>query len=1125
MNSPKDNANIEQLVEKFDLLLESQSSSLDSINVDALSDQELFELNRRISCLNLLEAARQNDDESTGRPSLTKCYSPTEKKSLDSSSFSDDTSGSGTVKTIGGYHVVRTIGQGGYGTVYLGYDEQLERQVAIKVPHSHLLKLVDQSARFEREAKAAALLSHPNLIPLLHSCTSGDEVYLVYGYARGPDMAKWFADHQKPLAPDTAATMVATLAEAVQHAHVRGVIHRDLKPSNILFLEKTDGKSENELAANLCISDFGLARIENKDQSLTMTGDVLGTPAYMSPEQATGDSSTSDERSDIYSLGTILYEMLVGRPPFRQSNPIKTLRAVESDPVPWPGASYSLPSDLKAICMRCLEKRPSDRYHNAQQLADDLNRFLRGEPVSVREPTMVERFSKWFKRNPNLGSLSFALAASLLIGMVGVSYFAFWSNRNAQSAKKNESKWQEEATRANQNERQIQSEKNRVDKLLRKARYQNYGLQLSEAFRHSLAGYTHPAMEILQTSPLEFRGFEHDLVYSHNQTPHSKFELDGPISRCEYSNNGKSVYVVVESQVLCFDIASRQQIDAFDIKLPCYQFAVSPNDQQFAVGDQKGIVKILARSGEVVAEYQALDQIRVSRIEFSSVPNTVLLCLRYPTKSLVVEWDFAKDDSKTIFESSQQILNIQLDQPGRSLAIAERSRLLVFDYPDLEKRFECVLDFPQNIRFDGENHRVLVTHSDRSYAVIDDQSGEILASRPAHSGTAFVGPTIKPGRILTFSDRGDLRIWDFKESVMTLEMNLGGPFHGAFFDKTTQTLVAVGDEKIRFFDLSQRYAHAVLPISGGTEALKSIGAEDLWVTSVANVKKNGSRIARCSWTSGVEGLTLNLPVGCYLDFNQNIPLLTMTNSDSISLLRIEDQVEIERRLKSIQWNKNPVPWPFWKTKYDSNRDRVYVCGQSGLLYFGRRKSRWNQLQPLQLKVEKERPSPTNGCTEVAISADGNVVAAGYFDGHVAIFDAESGEQRQLMRFGVGTKSVVSKLDFSRDMKSMLVTIANQGTTVLDIDNQYTTRFGFGRGGSAACFSADGQTIAVAAGKDESYVIELFDVRTGTTLGKLFGHSRRINDLCFSSNGKWLFSGSANIINSCRVWDLNMLVAE
>lgn len=342
--------------------------------------------------------------------------------------------------SIGGYEIVKQIGRGGYGVVLQAIDRQLNRTVALKIPRvDHALK-PEMRARFAREARAAAALDHPNIVAVYDCGHDQGLDYLAVQFVDGDDLGSFLAKGNK-LDPHAAARLVADLADALEHAHQRGVLHRDLKPGNVLLeriREGEQGDAESDsVTPNTAIpfipriTDFGLASIQDEAQDFTQTGSVVGTPAYMSPEQARSRRELFGPPTDVYGLGTILYQLLTGDPPFRGETVLEIVRAVaERDPIAPRHADPTVPRDLEAVCLKCLEKDPARRYPTARELQADLNRFLSGRPVIARPVTAWNRTVRWAKRNPLVAGLG-AAAAVFLVAALAATTIGWQSTRAA----------------------------------------------------------------------------------------------------------------------------------------------------------------------------------------------------------------------------------------------------------------------------------------------------------------------------------------------------------------------------------------------------------------------------------------------------------------------------------------------------------------------------------------------------------------------------------------------------------------------------------------------------------------------------------------------------------------------
>jgi serine/threonine-protein kinase len=313
----------------------------------------------------------------------------------------------GQLPAIPGYEVDAVLGHGGMGVVYKARHVKLNRTVALKMTIYGACATSSEQARFQREAEAIAALHHPHIVQIYDVGEADGRPYYTMEFLEGGSLAKRLAGEPQPAA--TAAAYSLTIAEAVQAAHDAGIVHRDLKPSNILLT--ADGA--------LKISDFGLARRLDVDQSLTLTAANVGTPSYMAPEQALGKPNAFSPAVDIYALGALLYEMLTGRPPFRGETAVETQRQlIAKDPVPPSRLNASVPRDLETICLKCLLKEPGLRYPSSAALAEDLQRFLQGEAIAARPQGQLEKFARRVRRRPGLAAALAAVSLTMIALLV-----------------------------------------------------------------------------------------------------------------------------------------------------------------------------------------------------------------------------------------------------------------------------------------------------------------------------------------------------------------------------------------------------------------------------------------------------------------------------------------------------------------------------------------------------------------------------------------------------------------------------------------------------------------------------------------------------------------------------------
>lgn len=311
---------------------------------------------------------------------------------------------------FGDYHIEGEIARGGMGVVYRARHSKLNRTVALKMILAGRLASEDVVKRFYSEAEAAARLDHSGIVSIYEIGRLEDQHFFSMAFVDGGSLAAKVK--QGPLPPIDAAQLLKTISGAVQYAHERGVIHRDLKPANVLLDREGHPK----------VTDFGLAKLMDQESGLSSSGDILGTPSYMAPEQASGRIHEVGPLADVYSLGAILYCLLTGRPPFQAATLLETLQQVkEVEPVSVRLLNPAVPLDLDTICLKCLQKAPAQRYASAEELAADLGHYLRGEPILARPVGEIERTWRWCRRNPFIASLIVVSVLLVLVAFIAMS--------------------------------------------------------------------------------------------------------------------------------------------------------------------------------------------------------------------------------------------------------------------------------------------------------------------------------------------------------------------------------------------------------------------------------------------------------------------------------------------------------------------------------------------------------------------------------------------------------------------------------------------------------------------------------------------------------------------------------
>jgi WD40 repeat protein len=453
------------------------------------------ELRSAKSFLDLLESVWQRQDR----------FAPVERNS-------PETLADAPAARLGRFEILQELGRGGGGIVYLAKDPTLNRQVAIKVPRPESFLTQDLLLRFLREAEAAAQLNHRHVVPILEVGEVGGICYIVTQYCSGPNLAHWLRERVVP--SWQAATIVALLSDGVTHMHSRGILHRDIKPSNVL-LDTADEGDQGPLGFVPRLTDFGLAKIEcipsgdsvGPDDGLTRMGTIIGTPQYMAPEQAEGRLDSIGPATDVYALGVVLYEMLVGRPPFHGETTVATLQqAAKDQPVSVRLLRRDVPRDLETICLKCLAKRPGERYATAAGLAADLRNFLEGRPTVARPLPPMQRIIRWALRHPAPAALIANAFLAVIGGVLGIARYAMeQEEHNVELRRMNDQL--EETVRREREQRRVVEDRDR------ELRLNNYADRLSRAADAWSRGQPTQAIEWLndlrpRAGEPDLRGYE-----------------------------------------------------------------------------------------------------------------------------------------------------------------------------------------------------------------------------------------------------------------------------------------------------------------------------------------------------------------------------------------------------------------------------------------------------------------------------------------------------------------------------------------------------------------------------------------------------------------------------------------
>jgi eukaryotic-like serine/threonine-protein kinase len=1040
---------------------------------------------------------------------------------------------------VGKFELLEKVGSGAFGAVWQARDTELGRIVAVKIPHSGQLASDKESERFVREARSTAQLRHPGIVTVHEVGRFEHLPYIVSDFVRGQTLADYLESHK--LGHRDASELVAHVADALDYAHSMGVVHRDVKPSNVM-LERVgsgtgpwSGSGLEGPAGRPLLMDFGLALRADADSTMTQEGDILGTPAYMSPEQASGHSHGVDVRSDVYSLGVVLYRLLTGQLPFQGNIRVILDQVLHDEPAAPRSLDRTIPRDLATICLKAMAKVPANRYATARELAEDLRHYVAGEPIAARPVAFWERGWRWAKRRPaaatavGLGALAILTLAGLAVAL------GYQSRLRAAIAEAEHQRGIAEIAQAAE-----KREKQRVQSALEREADLHYFNRFVLAEREWQANGVQRAESLLDECPVDRRGWEWrylkrlchaDLMTLRGHTNELwtvAFSPDGRILATGARDGTARLWDVTTGTSLGEPLAHPAPVWTVAFGNDANRLATYSGDSK-----QPAVVRLwdLTRRKEV---FQSPPSPPGEFLQMGLSPDGALLAWarrRSDQGDEIVLWDLASGSQPLLFQGhTGPVSSLKFSPDSRFVASAtgtndyfniskekSSSELKLWDAKSgMEVRSYAHTDrMILSLAFSLDGRILASAGALRTINLLDVKNGSALRTLFGHThfinGMAF---SRDGTRLASASEDGTAKLWDVASGQMltTYRGHQSAVQDVAISPDGKLVATVAHDRTIKLWDAAR------------SPESRTLGQFESSISALSYSPDGRSLAVGCAdrsvttWDPDTGKKLLKMPAlddsVWDLAHNRNGSLLAVATGDwqrpdQAGLASTWDLVSGQRKQK-LKAHRNVC----WSLAFSPD-GKLLVTGGGEIREGDRRVRLWDVASGREVRTFTGH---TAGIGCVAFSPDGKIVASVSGDASVRLWDVATGQEVAILRGHTGN---IWCLAFSPDGRLICSGGRDAIVRLWDVTLPYEPKARELRGHTAMikrlAFSPDGKRLA-SASVDQT--VKLWDPASGQEVLTLRGHNGTVWAVAFSPDGEYLASGGDD--QTLRIWDATPL---